>query len=178
MDQCAMLLRTSNFIMPGKETVYLNMQWDILPGWVSYFALLCEGKLLNLCCPAADWTRWKTLYLKWNIYHWKKGKKWVLVWYILPNPSPYTWPWYLLWATFMKYSSVRFNRSVMSDSLRPHGVQHARPPCPPPTPGVYSNSCSSSRWCHPTISSSVIPFSSCLQSFSASGSFQISLFFT
>ena len=69
-------------------------------------------------------------------------------------------------------SSVQFSRSVVSDSLWPRGLQHARPPCPSPTPGVYSNSCPSSRWCHPTISSSVVPFSSHLQSFPASGSFQ------
>ena len=62
----------------------------------------------------------------------------------------------------------------MSDSLRPHGLQHARLPCPSPTPRVYSNSCPSSWWCHPTISSSVVPFSSCLQSFPASGSFPMS----
>ena len=68
-------------------------------------------------------------------------------------------------------SSVQFSHSVLSDSLRPHGLQHTRPPCPSPTHGVYSSSCPSSRWCHPTISSSVIPFSSCLQSFPASGSF-------
>ena len=65
----------------------------------------------------------------------------------------------------------------MSDSLQPHGLQHARPPCPSPTPGVYSNSCPLSWWCHPTISSSVLPFSSCLQSFPASGSFPVSQFF-
>ena len=62
----------------------------------------------------------------------------------------------------------------MSNSLRPHGLQHARPPCPSPTPGVYSKSCPLSQWCHPTISSSVVPFSSHLQSFPASGSFQMS----
>ena len=73
-------------------------------------------------------------------------------------------------------SSVQFSCSVMSDS-RPHGLQHARPPCPSPTPGVYSNSCPLSQWCHPAISSSVIPFSFCLQSFPASGSFQTSQFF-
>ena len=67
--------------------------------------------------------------------------------------------------------------SVVSDSLRPHELQHARPPCPSPTPGVYSNSCPSSRWWHPTISSSVVPFSSHLQSSPASGSFQMSQFF-
>ena len=74
--------------------------------------------------------------------------------------------------------SVQFSRSVMSDSLWPHGLQHARLPCPSPTPGAYSNSCPKSQWCHPTISSSVIPFSSCHQSFPTSGSFPMSQFFT
>ena len=64
--------------------------------------------------------------------------------------------------------SVQFSRSVMSDSLRPHEPQHARPPCPSPTPGVHPNPCPLSRWCHPTISSFVVPFSSSLQSFQAS----------
>ena len=73
---------------------------------------------------------------------------------------------------------VQFSHSVVSDSLQPHGLQHTRPPCPSPTPGVYSNSCPSGQWCHPTISSSVIPFSSCLQSSQASGSFPVSQFFT
>ena len=70
--------------------------------------------------------------------------------------------------------SVQFSRSVVSDSLRPHGLQHTRPPCPSPTPGVCSDSRPLSQWCHPTISSSIVPFSSCLQSFPASGSFQMS----
>ena len=74
-------------------------------------------------------------------------------------------------------SSVQFSCSVVSKSLWPHGPQHARPPCPSPTPGVYPNSCPLSQWCHPTISSSVIPFFSCLQSFPASGSFQMSQLF-
>ena len=69
------------------------------------------------------------------------------------------------------HSSVQFSRSVVSNSLRPHGLQHARLPCLSPTPRAYSNSCPSSRWSHPTISPSVIPFSSCLQSFPASGFF-------
>ena len=69
-------------------------------------------------------------------------------------------------------SVAQSSRSVMSDSLGAHGLQHTRPPCPSPTPGVYSNSRPLSRWCHPTISSSVVPFSSCHQSFPASGSFQ------
>ena len=72
---------------------------------------------------------------------------------------------------------VQFSRSVVSDSLWPHESQHARPPCPSPTPRVYSNSCPSSRWCHPAISSSVVPFSSCPQSLPASGSFPVSQLF-
>ena len=76
------------------------------------------------------------------------------------------------------FSSVQFSHSVVSDSLQPHETQHARPPCPSPTPWVYSNSCPLSQWCHPTISSSVVPFSSCPQSFPASGSFQMSQLFT
>ena len=76
-----------------------------------------------------------------------------------------------------KYQSVQFSHSVVSRSLQPHGLQQARPPCPSPTPRVYSNSCPLSRWCHPTVSSSVVPFSSHLQSFPPSGSFQMSQFF-
>ena len=78
---------------------------------------------------------------------------------------------------YVKKQGVQFSHSVVSDSLRPHGLQH-RPPCPSPTPGAYSNSCPLSGWCHPTISSSVIPISSHLQSFPASGSFPMSQFFT
>ena len=72
---------------------------------------------------------------------------------------------------------VQFSRSVVSDSLRPHESQHARPPCPSPTPRVHSNSCPSSRWCHPTISSTFVPFSSCPQSLPASESFPMSQLF-
>ena len=75
-------------------------------------------------------------------------------------------------------SSVQFSHSVMSNSLQPHGLQHARLPCPLPTPRACSDSWPSSWWCYPTISSSVIPFSSCLQSFPVSGSFPVSQFFT
>ena len=76
----------------------------------------------------------------------------------------------------MQFSSVQVGCSVVSDSLRPHGLQHARPPCPSPSPRTYSNSCPSCRWCHPTISSSVVPFSH-PQSFPASGSFPMSQLF-
>ena len=75
-------------------------------------------------------------------------------------------------------SSVQFSCSVVSNSLQPYVLQHARPPCPLPTPRVYSKSCPLSRWCHPIISSSVVPFASRPQSFPASGSFQMSQFFT
>ena len=75
-------------------------------------------------------------------------------------------------------SSVQFSCSVISDSLRPHGLPHARLPCSSPTPRACSNSCPSSQWCHPAISSSVVPFSSCLQSFPASEFFPVSQFFT
>ena len=78
---------------------------------------------------------------------------------------------------YVKFSSVQFSRSVVSDSLRPHELQHARPPCPSPSPGVHSDSRPSSRWCHPAISSSVVPFSSCPQSLSASESFPMSQLF-
>ena len=77
----------------------------------------------------------------------------------------------------LTFSSVQFSRSVVSNSLRPHELQHARPPRPSPTPGVHSNSCPSSRWCHPAISSSVVPFSSCPQSLPVSESFPMSQLF-
>ena len=77
----------------------------------------------------------------------------------------------------LNISSVQFSHSVMSNSSWPHGLQHARLPCPSPTPEACSNSCPLSWWCHPIISSSVVPFSSCLQSFPASGSFRKSQFF-
>ena len=80
--------------------------------------------------------------------------------------------------SLVQFSSVHFSCSVVSDSLWPHELQHARPPCPSTTPGVYSNSCPSRWWCHPAISSSVIPFSSCPQSVPASGSFPKSQLFS
>ena len=83
--------------------------------------------------------------------------------------------WASIW--IVGISSVQFSCSVVSDSLQPHESQHTRPACPSPMPGVHSNSCPSSWWCHPAISSSVVPFSSCLQSLSASESFPMSQLF-
>ena len=77
---------------------------------------------------------------------------------------------------FVEFWKIQFSHSVVSDSLQPHEPQHARPPCPSPTAGVHPNPCSLSRWCHLTIWSSIVPFSSCLQSF-PSGSFQMSQLF-
>ena len=88
-------------------------------------------------------------------------------------------PWknVIVWNGLVAQSVSQFSCSVVSDSLRPHEPQHARPPCPSPTPGVHPNPCPSSQWCHPAISSSVVSFSSCLQTFLASGFFQMSQFF-
>ena len=86
------------------------------------------------------------------------------------NPTSTTLSW--------SVSSVQFSCSVVSDSLRPHELRHTRSPCPSLTPGVHPNPCPLSRWCHPTISSSVAPFSSCPQSFQALGSFPMSQLFT
>ena len=98
----------------------------------------------------------------------RKNKKWTMLWkYLLDS-----WNIHIL-----HFSSVQFSHSVVFDSLWPHARQHARLPCPSPKPGACSNSCPWSQWCHPTISSSVIPFSSCLQSFPVSGSFPMSQFF-
>ena len=86
-------------------------------------------------------------------------------------------PFFGIFIWFHYFSSVQFSHSVVSDSLRPHELQHTRPPCPSPTPQVHPNPCPLSQWCHLTISSSVVHFSSCLQSFPASGSFSMSQLF-
>ena len=108
--------------------------------------------------------------------------------WIKPKLHSHMWFWesliytsihdYLLSHWDYQSTSIQFSHSVMSNSFLSHGLQHARFPCPSPIPGAYSNSCPSSRWCHPTISSSIVPFSFCLQSFPASGSFPMSQVFT
>ena len=96
--------------------------------------------------------------------------EWVATSFFRGSSQPKDWTqgscvagrFFTIWATreVHSFTSVQFSHSVVSDSLQPHGLQHERHPCPSPTPGVFSNSCPLSRWCHPTISSSVIPFSS------------------
>ena len=122
-------------------------------------ALLYSTRNSDQCCVAA----WTGGSLGENGYMYMHG--WV--------PSLFTWNYHHI----VNQLSDQISRSVVSDSWRPHESQHAGPPCPSPTPRVYSNSCAFSRWCHPTISSSVVPFSSCLQSFPASGSFLMSQLF-
>ena len=99
------------------------------------------------------------------------GKLWIVL-------SAFPWLLEFAEAFYWYFSPVQFSCSVLSDSLRPHELQHARPPCPSPTSRVYLNSCPLSWWCHPAISSSVVPFSSCPQSFPASGAFPMSQLFT
>ena len=94
-------------------------------------------------------------------------------------PFPLSCPSYYHILYLKQFLTIQFSHSVISDSLKPHGLQHTRLPCPSPTPGAYSNSSPSNRWCHPNISASVIPFSPCLQFFPASRSFpMMSQFFT
>ena len=124
-----------------------------------YKVLVCNNPALTSCCRrCCDFNDVTTR-------HCVDHPLWVAI----------TPPLECLQSLLSQFSS--FSCSVMSDSLRPHGLQHARPSCPLPTPGVYSNSCLSSRWCQPTTSSSVIPFP-CPQSFPASGSFPMSQLFT
>ena len=146
-----------NFSVDGNLLCMLVKLYKFLASSQTHWVRSSRGprKLFHLLFVFYDWTRSSLLLLGFSLVVASGGDSLISV-----------------------HSSVPSSCSVMSDSLRPHGVQHARPPCPSPTPGVYSNSCPLSWWCHPTISSSVIPFSSHLRSFPASGSFQMSQFFT
>ena len=127
----------------------------------NHLILCCPLLLLTSICPSIRvFSSELAVHIRWPKY-------WSFSFSLLYGLSP----------LYMTISLVQFSHSVMSDYLQPHGLQHARLPCPSPTPGAYSNSCPLSWWCHPTISFSVIPFSSCLQSFPASGAFQMSQFF-
>ena len=133
------------------------------------------------------------LHCRWILYHLShQGNPRILEWVAYPSPGDLTKPGIetgsnalqtdslpaeLQGSPIFALSSVQFSHSVVSDSLRPHELQHARPPCPSPTPGVYSDARPLSQWCHPAVSSSVIPFSSCPQSLSASESFPMSQLF-
>ena len=118
--------------------------------------------LIMLKIALALWILWKFL---WNLKDSENHSLRTNIWSALENQNKYDN------INIRSFSSVQFIRSVVSDSLWPHESQHSRPPCPSPTPRVHSDSCPSSQWCHPAISSSVIPFSSCPQSLPASESF-------
>ena len=102
---------------------------------------------------------------------------WSYLNYLKSKSSMFFTMYLFLKICFPSVSSVQFSPSVVFNSLRPYESQHTRPPCPSPTPRIYPNPCPSSQWCHPAISSSVVPFSSCPQSFPASGSFPMSQLF-
>ena len=144
------------------------------------------NKYINLCSSSIyslrkqQKTLFPTLVLG-NIL--KTGQMWADFWTRSKGDSDFSGRnvncYNILWKNLkIAISSVQFSHSVMSDSLRPNELQHARPPCPSPTPGVHSNSCPSSQSCHPAISSSVVAFSSCPQSFPASGSLPMSQLFS
>ena len=119
-----------------------------------------------------------TIARTWNQPRCPLADKWIRkLWYI------YTMEYYSVirrnaFESFLMISSVQFSRPVMSNSLQPHELQHARPSCPSPTPGVHANPCPLCQWCHPTLAYSLVPFSSCPRSFPASGSFPMSQLFT
>ena len=136
---------------------------------LSLHTSFCEDTY-DLNNPYISWQKWRRkgegLKFKW----WTSGRG-AYAYLTLPK-------WYCNENYKKDFSSVQFSRSVVSDSLRPRELQHARLPCPSPTPRVHSNSCPLSWWCHPAISSSVVPFSSCPQSLPASESFPMSQLFT
>ena len=150
----------------NKQKTYIKISQLIL-GWV---LLWVSGKEPACQCRRCGFNPWLG-----EIY-WRR--KWQCTPVSLPEKSNGQMVGYSSWCyKRADMASVQFPCSVMSDSLRPHGLQHTRLTCPSPAPGACSNSCLLHWWCHTTISSSVVPFSSCLQSFPASGSFQMSQFF-
>ena len=147
-------------------------QWSIFKG-SNYGLGSCSSKLNHVTLP-------ETLRKKWRDKSQTERKPLKSnIWRELISRIKKEMSKLIMWKTASQYfSSVQFSGSVMNDSCWPHESQHARPPCPSPTPGVYPNSCPSSWWCPPTMSSSVVPFSSCPQFLPASGSFPLSQLFT
>ena len=140
-------------------TMLPSLPWSLLDTLRAGFRVPTMHCLFYLCLPVL------LSLLKWSVLAWL-------------NVTPLRWRQFFLHPSFKMLSkSVQFSRSVMSESLRPHELQHTRPPCPSPTPRVHSDSCPSSQWCHPAISSSVVSFSSCPQSLLASESFPMSQLF-
>ena len=136
------------------EVELVDISFSKESSWpTDWICISCTGRWILYC--------WASREAQYSAAHWCKSKRCI---FVTDVQSLVT----------LGFSSVQFSRSVMSDSLQPHEPQHARPPCPSPTPRVHPNPCPLRQWCHPTISSSVVPFSSCPQSFPASGSFQMS----
>ena len=133
------------------------------------YLCICLSSFISLFLPLTFWLTLNRM-LSWASLCTSCGLPLLIGW--LDIPSCFS----IIPAPFSSFSSDHC--SVMSDSLQPHELQHSSPPCPSPTPRVHPKQCPLSRWCHPTISSYIVPFSSCLQSFPASGSFQMSQLFT
>ena len=153
----------------GSQRVGYNWATFTFLTWYPMNIIVYSFSISSSNLPSLDWYPWKTYAL----FH---GNFNSIIFY-LDSSLGFTKGSFRFYFFKHLWPSVQFSHSFVSDSLRPHGLQHARAPYPSSTPGVYSNSCLLSRWGHPTISSSVVPFSSCLQSFLASGSFPMSQFF-
>ena len=148
------------------------MSWKQLNSWSWYTTLLWvlfEWRNMLPCFPVQRCKRESPSFVDYQQYH-----HWLLTVFFFFKATSNSCKFFF----FFFFASVQFSHSFVSDSLQLHEPQHVRPPCLSPTSGVHSNPCPSSRWCHPAISSSVIPFSSCPSSFPASGSFQMSQLFT
>ena len=157
---------------PGLSGLLWPQEWSARdPGGNKGVATLSKGAPLSRCRAAGSlWGGGR--YLLWEHSPVAEALPSLQILAHLPMFLPACWTTATsAYSHLNKNSLVQFGCSVVSDSLRPHEPQHARPPCPSPNPGVYPNPCPLSRWCHPTISSSVVPFSSCPQSFPASGFF-------
>ena len=179
-----------------RESGNLHGSWRTLeqPGSKWPFTELCcpcAGGLVAQSCPSNSFVTLYTITCQTSVHRISQAR--IVQWDAMPSSRGSSWCRDWTWSSaltgdfftaelpgkaLLSISSVQFSSSVMSGSLRPHGLHHARLPCPSPTPGACSNSCLSSLWCHPAISSSVVPFSSRLQSFLASGSFLESQLFT